>query len=75
MDVFCGWIINIGVLKISETPNFDVKLSFEVSLAETTASRGGVIPQQKAQNPKIAHFQGRRLIFACRDIFGQDEII
>ena len=69
MDVFCGWIINIGVLKISETPNFDVKLSFEVSLAETTASRGGAIPQQKAQNPKIAHFQGRRLIFCMQGSF------
>ena len=59
MDVFCGWIINIGVLKITGTPD----------LAESRASRGGAIPQQKAQNPKIAHFQGRRLIFCMQGSF------
>ena len=38
MDVFCGQIINIGDLKISETPDFGVKAGFEIFLAETSAS-------------------------------------
>ena len=45
MDVFCGQIINIGDLKISETPDFGVKAGFEIFLAETSASRGKEIPQ------------------------------
>ena len=66
MDVFCGYI---GVLKISGTPDFGVKVSFEIFLTETRASRGDAIPQQKAQNPKIAHFQGRRLIICMQEYF------
>ena len=38
-------------------------------LAETRASRGGAIPQQKAQNLKIAHFLGRRFIFCMQGYF------
>lgn len=69
MDVFCGWIINIGVLKISGTPCFGAKVSFEIFSTETRASRGGAIPQQKAQNPTIAHFQSRRLISCMQGYF------
>ena len=44
-------LINFGVLKFSCTPDFGTKAGLEIFLAKNSASRGGTLPQQKAQIP------------------------